>query len=250
MKAKASGILAVVVLLVIGVFAGYYFSQNKPNRTVIPTDTANWDKELAPALAKLSDDDKRLAAAYLARAKLGELFGGAGIPSGLTIDQAIREQRNWEQAQAANDAEAKKLETRIKAEKEAVAKQISDLLTVALIDKRYVPHDYQSHIYSDSIVINIAFQNKGNKDIAGVKGKTIFTDMFGDVIKMVSLSYDEGIPAGKSVTWVGSVDYNQFQKSDVRLRDIDKAKLQFSFEPETVIFADGTKISSPSVPAR
>jgi hypothetical protein len=35
------------------------------------------------------------------------------------------------------------------------------------------------------------------------------------------------------------VDYNQFEKSDVRLRDVDKAKLQFSFEPETVIFADG-----------
>jgi hypothetical protein len=121
------------VLLVIGALAGYSVSQNDPNRTVIPTNTVNWDKELAPALAKLSNEDKRLAAAYLARAKLGELFGGAGVPSGLTIAEAIREQRNWEQAQAANDAESKKLETRIKAEKDAVAKQISDPQTVRRI---------------------------------------------------------------------------------------------------------------------
>ncbi len=250
MKAKAAGVLAVVVLLAFATFAGYRFFNN-PSRTVIPTDATKWNEQLAPTLAKLSNDDKRLAAAYLARAKIGELFGGReAIPSGLTLAQAIKEQRSWEQAQAAKDAEAKALETQVKAEKDAVAKQISELLTVALIGKRYVPHDYGSGNVSDSIVIDLAFQNKGNKDIAGVKGKTVFKDIFGDVIKIVNLSYDDGIPAGKSVTWVGRLDYNQFEQNDIKLGAVDMAKLQFSFEPETVIFADGTKISAPGALAR
>ncbi len=98
MKAKAAGVLAVVVLLALGTFAAYRFFNN-PNRTVIPTDTAKLDKELVPTLAKLSNDDKRLAAGYLARTKIGELFGGReAIPSGLTLAQAIKEQRSWEQA--------------------------------------------------------------------------------------------------------------------------------------------------------
>jgi hypothetical protein len=52
------------------------------------------------------------------------------------------------------------------------------------------------------------------------------------------------------VTWVDRVDYNQFDGSDVKLRDVDKAKLQFSFEPEAAIFSDGTRISLPDMPAR
>src|SRR4030095_5164796 len=120
---------------------------------------------------------------------------------------------------------------------------IYNLLTVALIEKTYVPHDYRAGISEDSIAINLAFQNKGNKDIAGVKGKTVFKDIFGDVIKVVNLSYDNGIPAGQSVTWSGRLDYNQFDQSDAKLRNVDMAKVQFSFEPETVIFADGTKMS-------
>jgi hypothetical protein len=38
--------------------------------------------------------------------------------------------------------------------------------------------------------------------------------MFDDQIKLVGLSIDDAIPAGKTVTWRGELDYNQFMDAD------------------------------------
>lgn len=185
-----------------------------------------------------------------ARLKLSEVFGGGkvSIPPGLTIAQAIKEERTSESNRIAKEAEAKTLEAKVRAEKEAVAKQISDILTVALISKKYLPSDYKSGNVHDSIQIDLAFENKGKKDITGVKGKTFFKDIFGDVVKVVNLSYDEGIPAQQSITWNGSLKYNQFDEKDVKLRSVDIGKLGFSFEPEVVIFSDGTRLPASNEP--
>lgn len=55
---------------------------SKPTETVIPSDASTWDKDLAPSIQKLSDDERKLVAGYLARAKMGEVFGGKGVPVG------------------------------------------------------------------------------------------------------------------------------------------------------------------------
>ena len=85
--------------------------------------------------------------------------------------------------------------------------------------------------------------------IGFLDSSTIFSKR-GSPRKGSHIGFKRNSPAGQSVTWVGTLRYNQFEEKDVKLRSVDTAKLQFSFEPETVIFADGTKISSPDVLAR
>ena len=162
----------------------------------------------------------------------------------LLVAKAI--QMHAEQDQARKDSEAKELQSKVTAEKEAIQRQIDQVLTVALVSKDFRAADYHSGNISDVVTIELALENKGDKDVAGVKGVTVFKDMFGDTIKRVSLSYDEGIPARKSVTWFGTIKYNQFDNNDVKLKTVDMKKLTFSFLPDTVIFSDGTKIQPAS----
>ena len=54
--------------------AGILLACSKPTDTIIPSDMSKWDSELAPAINKLSEEDKKLATGYLMRAKMGELF--------------------------------------------------------------------------------------------------------------------------------------------------------------------------------
>ena len=47
---------------------------SKVTDTLIPSDMNAWDKELAPAIKKLSEEDRKLFAAYVVRAKLSGVF--------------------------------------------------------------------------------------------------------------------------------------------------------------------------------
>lgn len=217
-----------------------------PKATIVSSDSSKWESELAPAIKKLTDEEKRLVGAYLVRMKMAEAFGVKGLAprDGMTVGQLIDAERAFEKEQAAKESDAKALKEKVTAEKEAVRRQIDEILTVALIKKGFQKSDYKSGTISDMITMEIAFANKGTKDIAGVKGTTVFKDMFGDEIKRIRLSYDDGIPAGRTVSWSGESQYNQFESGDIKLRNTDMQKLSFSFIPDMVVFADGTKIKA------
>ncbi len=244
-KSKWIGTAVLIVCAAVVAFLGYWYLADICRATVVSADPSKWESELSPAVKKLSDEEQRLVGAYLVRRKTAEVFGGAGAPQhGMTVGRMIEEEKAFEQEQARKQSDAKALTARVTAEKEATERKISGILTVALISKGFQPADYKSGIVSDVITIELALENKGAKDIAGVKGTTAFKDMFGDLIKQINLSYDGGIPAGKSVRWSGTIRYNQFENQDSKLRAIDMAKLQFSFIPDTVIFSDGTKLQA------
>jgi hypothetical protein len=219
---------------------------SNPHSKVIPKDQTKWETELKPYIEKLSEEEKGLLVKYLMRTKMGEAFGGQGMTEGTTIGQAIAKQREFEQEQARKEQEAKLLKEKVERERAEQIKKINDVLTVAYVNKTFEGSDVMSGRYQDSIVVVFAFENKGTKDIAGFKGESVFTDMFGDKIKSVNLSYDETIPAGKSVRWTGELHYNQFMDADVKFRNTAPDKLKFTFVPSTVIFTDGSKIDMPS----
>lgn len=243
-KAKWASI-AVLIVCVVLAFFGYRYFLPDPKDTIVSADPSKWESELAPTLKKLSDEEKRLVGAYLIRRKMAEILGAKNVDQDhLSVGRMIEDEKIFERDQATKDSESKALQARVTAEKEAIARQINGVLTVALVSKGFRPSDYESGNISDVITIELALENKGTKDIAGVKGTTVFKDMFGDLIKQINLSYDEGIPAGKSVTWSGTLHYNQFESNGAKLRSIDMAKLQFSFMPDTVIFTYGTRLSA------
>jgi hypothetical protein len=118
-------------------------------------------------------------------------------------------------------------------------KPVNDLYTkvdFAVVEKKFVEGDF-----SDANTFTFQFVNKTEKDIEGVKGVIHFNDIFGDQIKRVNISYDEGIKAGETKLYRASVDYNQFMEEDITLRQTELEKLKYEWEVQTIIYTDGTQ---------
>lgn len=228
--------LIVLLLLVAGC--------SKPTATVIPSDVAAWDKELAPAVQKLSEADRQLAAGYLMRAKLGEVFGGKGVPPGTTLGDAVENQRQWLAQQDAAEAEARALAERVKKERAALAEQINAAVTVSLIEKAQRLKDYSARRYSDEQIFRVAVQNKSQDELVGVAGELKFLDVFGKEVGAVSFTISERIRPGQIYNWVGSRDYNQFLAPHKALWNLEEGKYTTRFVPEGIVFADGRKLVS------
>lgn len=229
----------------------------QPLDTVIPSNQAEWDKTLAPVIKKLDERDRQLFAAYMARhmmgAALGAAFGGksvdAAIPIGTTIAQAISEQKTWmaEQAKAEaerarKEAEAAALKKEAQAKADVLRQQLSDAVTVALLAKPFAPANPAANQYSDRQLFKIAVKNTSDKTIAGVAGQLTFVDMFGKDVGAVGFKVTESIAAGSSYIWSGERKYNQFLPAHRAVHDLEEGKYTTRFEPEALVFSDGTSI--------
>lgn len=213
--------------------------------TVIPSDIATWDKDLAPALKKLPDADREKVAAYLMRAKMGEVFGGKGMPPGTTIGQALEAQKTWEAAQATKRAEEEALKKKLEQDRAAAVEQLNKVVTVTLLAKQELPENYDAGRYSDYQAFRIGVQNNGEKVVVGVAGEIKFIDVFDKEVGAVSFRISENIEPGKSVTWNGGRDYNQFLDQHRAVWNLEEGKYTTKFVPEMVVFKDGTKIIVP-----
>jgi hypothetical protein len=231
----------IVSLLVAGLLAC-----SDPRNASLSNDPDNWESELKPVLEKLSEEERTLLAQYMMRAKLGEAFGGSGIPTGLTVGAAIDDQRRFIEEEQRREAEARALRERVERERAAEIAKMDSVLSVAFVSKSYRDADYTSGQYQDLLTLVFAIENRSTKDIAGFKGTACFEDMFGDEISENNISYDETIPAGKAVRWRGSLNYNQFMSEHQKLRSTPPDKLRFRFRPEVVIFVDGSRIELPN----
>ncbi len=100
---------------------------------------------------------------------------------------------------------------------------------------------FASQSFQDANMFTFKFTNNSGKDIEGVQGTINFMDLFGNSIKQVQLSYDEGIKAGESKLYTASVDYNQFMEDDIKLRGTDLSKLKYEWDVDTIVYIDGTK---------
>ena len=218
---------------------------SKPADTVIPSDMSAWDKELAAELKKLSDADRERVGAYLLRAKFGEVMGGKGVPPGTTIGQALEAQKKWEVEQAAKRAEEEALKKRLEQERAAAMDELSKVVTVTLVAKQELPKNFDAGRYSDYQVFRIGVQNNSGKPIVGVAGELKFIDIFDKEVGSVVFRISETVEPGKSVTWKGTRDYNQFIDEHRAVWNLQEGKYSTRFVPEMVVFKDGTKLTMP-----
>lgn len=218
---------------------------SKPTDAVIPSDMATWDKELAPHLKKLPDEDREKVASYLMRAKVGEVFGGKGVPPGTTIGQALEVQKKWEAEQAAKRAEEEALKKKLEQERATAMEQLNKAVTVTLLAKQELPKNYDAGRYSEYQQFRIGVQNNADKPVAGVAGEIKFIDVFDKEIGAVSFRITENIAPGKSATWIGGRDYNQFLDTHRAVWNLEDGKYTTKFIPEMVVFQDGTKLTMP-----
>jgi len=220
-----------------------------PKTTVLPSDISTWkaDTKLEGAVKKLGEEDKRLLVAYSMRAGVGQAFGGEGIPQGTTIGSAIETQKAWEEAQRQAKVQQEALAAEVKKKQLESLKEMNTALTTSLMELKFVPSDFQAQRISDLFEIQIAFKNNTTEKMIGVRGTVVFKDVFGETITRINLSNDGDIPAGQTVIYNGSFDYNQFRDQDVKLRNTDRSKLTFEWEPDVYLFDGGKKLTMPNI---
>ncbi|WP_341666483.1 hypothetical protein [Alcaligenes sp. SDU_A2] len=75
------------VLMLAGLLAGC----DNPQKTVIPADATTWKAVLDPVVDALPEGDRALLAGYLLRSQLR----AGGAVTGVTVEQAIKNQKAW-----------------------------------------------------------------------------------------------------------------------------------------------------------
>lgn len=222
-----------------------------PLDTPVPKDLTRMES-LKPAIDKLPEKDRQLFASYVVRQTLSQTLGGiagkpgSGIPDGMTIGKAIEEQKKFLEQRAAEEAQQKALADKLKAEREAAMKAMRDVVTVTLVSRKVVEERGVSGMLLDEhLSITFGYKNNGTKDIAGVKGRIVVKDLFGDELSAFRVSNDDSIAAGATMTWTGSrsVKYSVGSNKDRKLADLADDKFTIVWEPQVIVFKDGTRLT-------
>lgn len=215
-------------------------------KEILLTQASDIEKN-AEKIQKLSDEEKKLLVGYVFRAEAGSIFGQSSQAAyGITVGKAIENQKKFIEDQKAKEAATKAAEEKARKELEIQRAKLNDAINVIFVSHEFIKGEYS---FQDKILFNIKFINNSGKNITGTKGVTIFSDKFGDVIKRIELKNDFNenggkLEAGKEFTFVGNMDVNQFINEDVKLAETPTSDLKFTYEPETVLFEDGTKLEA------
>lgn len=217
----------------------------------VPKDISKMDS-LKPVIEKLPEKDRELFAGYVVRQGLSQALGGltgksgAGIPVGMTVGKAIADQKKFLEERSAEEAKQKALADKLKAERETAMKAMRDLVTVTLVSKKIVEERGMSGLLLDEhLSVTFGYKNNASKDISGVKGRIVVKDLFGDELSAFQVSNDDSIAAGSAITWTGarSVKYGSNTTKDRKLADLPDDKFTVVWEPQVIIFKDGTKMT-------
>lgn len=218
---------------------------SKPRDEVIPQDMATWEKSLAPSIQKLSEEDRKLFLGYVMRAKMGEVFGGKGVPMGTTVGQAIEDQKAFQTKMEVQAAEAEALKKKLESERSAAQAQMAGAVIVTLLEKSQLSRDYDARRYNEVQVFRVGIRNASDKELRGVSGTLEFINIFEKKVGTVNFEIAQSIKPGKDFVWTGSRDYNQFLDEHKALWNLEEGKYTTRFIPEALIYADGTKVIAP-----
>ena len=199
-------------------------------------------------IAKLTEDQKKELGQKLTSDEGQKLAGWmlrnvlSGKGESTTVGNAIKAQEQWLAEQKVEEAKAAEIKKRVDAERLLKQAEFAKLLSVVLVNKHNSLQEYDRKF----VDLEIAFDNKSDKDIAGVKGVLRITDMFGDKIVNLKWSNDEGVASKQTLVERGSgMRINQFMDDHMKLWNMDYDKLKSTIEVSTIIFKDGTKIDAP-----
>lgn len=225
----------------------------------IETVSANGEK-----LRKLAPEERDLLMRFLVAREVTNVLPGlskdiastSGTLTGKTVGEALQLARQWDAemlARKAAEAEAQRqaaaLKERALAERRAAQDRINSLVTLALVKKQVLDEDLMAGRYTDLLKLTFAIENKSDKAIKLLKGRAYFSDLSGDPIGELDLQFDEGLPPNKLTTTSGGIVWriDAFMSGYVeRIAGTNGDNLQMKFEPESVVFSDGTVVKAPA----
>ncbi len=226
-----------------------------PKETPLPRELGKMDS-IKGAMEKLPENERGLVSGYIVRHTIGAAFAGMvgdkstpqGIPEGMTLGKAIEDQRQYLASQAAEEAKQKALKDKLAAEHEAAVARMRDAVSVTLVSKSlHTEKGYGGMELDESLVVKFGYKNNTDKTIAGVKGTVTIQDLFGDKISAFGIANDATIKAKDTATWTGSrsVKFAMGGNKDRKLADLPEEKFKVIWEPEAIVFSDGTKLTAP-----
>jgi hypothetical protein len=215
--------------------AGMLLGCSDPHKFEIAKLTEEQKQEMGK---KLTADEGQKLTGYLMRTS----FASKELPAGVTVGQAIKEQELWLEKEKVEAAKAEELKKKVEAERKAKQEAFAKMLSVALVAKRNNLGEYDQRM----VLLDLAYENKSDRDIAGVKGVLHLNDMFGDKIMNIRWSFDEGVGAKQTAVERGNgVKINQFIDDHMKLWSADPAKIKANYEVQTIVFKDGTRLDAP-----
>lgn len=229
MRYLIAGVAAIAVVVIGYNLLGSLFL----GRSVI-TSANQTQIEERVASSSMSEADKASFSAAIARSDYDT--------NGKTVDQVIADQRAFEVAQKQEQERAAQLAAEEKAKREVTLRSMLASLTVGIVSKSFQAANFENGTYQDAITMTFAFKNTSSKDIRAFKGVVVYKTLMGDLITQMNLERDQVISAGHSATWDAQTDYNQFMDKDVKLRNTDLKNLKIEWQPQSILFTDGTKL--------
>ena len=150
----------------------------------------------------------------------------------------IAEKADKVEAEAkAKEAAEKMAEEKARLEKEAKLKELVNAVSVEIVDKNF--HEYK---YEESISLGLIMKNTGSKNIKAFKGSVRVEDQFGKLLKLYSFTHEDPMPTGEKLETRKFWDCNKYNDDDNRIHYTEIDKLKLTWEPEHVIFEDGTEL--------
>jgi hypothetical protein len=200
-------------------------------------------------VGKMTDDQRKTVQQVLTADQSARLeswisryaAAGNGLPSGVTVQQALDDQTNWIAKQAVDKAKAEQARNQLLSERSAMQRELARIATVELISKKNeILEDHRQFVS-----LEIAYDDKADKDIMDIKGVLKLSDSYGHAVIDIDLSYNRIIPAGHTVVdHDAGIIINQSVEPQLQLWDTDFDKLSYTFETHTILFKNGTRMSA------
>ncbi len=190
-------------------------------------------------------DEARLLVAFQIRRGMGSALGvSSEDPAGKSVGELLAQLKKQAAEEKTEADRQKRLAEEAKAKSDALAAELRKSIDLTVYEKGFVPSDIMGGRFRDKITIKCAYQNSSTKDIRAFRGTVQFTDLFGSEIFTTRLMISEPIGAGKKGNWDGAIEYNQFHRPHEQLRNTELKDMKVIWIPESVIFADGSKIGT------
>ncbi|WP_222927923.1 hypothetical protein [Polaribacter aestuariivivens] len=155
----------------------------------------------------------------------------------MTYREILEQGEKWKVEEEKRQEELKRLAEKARKEQDERTRLLSESIIVSCFEKGFTKYNYE-----DYITYKFVIKNKSVKNIRAVKGSITFMNLFDQEIKTLNLVYDESIKANSTVNYNAQTDYNQFKDSDKALKNKDLKDMKVKWNPEKIIFEDGTTL--------
>jgi hypothetical protein len=197
------------------------------------------------AIASLPADEQKDLQDYFSRSNEDKQKGRPGARAGITVREALGEQRAWKEAEAqktqqlraASEKEQAEREAQKKADQAKAQEEMLAACTAELVKIKVV-----SSTFGKSFDMDIRFKNTGTKELVLVMGTIQLAEKSGAVLKEVKIPYLRPLKPGTAATSGGKIPFSADRAGDVTASKTPLSKLKVTWVPAYYKFADGTQL--------